>query len=147
MTNNIEKFNETVSILVKAYMNDELRHQDCQACVVGNLCGGNWLWRFLFMTCESGIQAPTTINSIWLRTIGFESVDELLSAANNVCLSTGYTVEQLAKIEFAFESTPRVEDEDEWMFNGLMAVVSVLAEIHGVSLDVSEDARKLFVKA
>lgn len=147
MTNNIEKFNETVSILVMAYMNDELRHQDCEACVVGNLCGGSSLWRFLFMTCETGTQAPTTISNIWLRTLGFESVDELLSAANNLCLSTGYTVDQLAKIEFAFESTPKVEDEDEWMFNGLMAVVSVLAEIHGVSLDVSEDARKLFVKA
>jgi len=57
----------------------------------------------------------------------------------------------LAKIEFAFESAPHTCDESdetnaEWMFNGLMAVVDVLAEIHNVNLEVKESAKAMFVK-
>lgn len=43
---------------------------------------------------------------------------------------SGYSVSELAKIEFAFENVSKGNDEDEHMFNGLMAVVKTLDEIH-----------------
>jgi hypothetical protein len=30
-------FNHTVNVLVKAYLNDTLRHNNCYACAVGNM--------------------------------------------------------------------------------------------------------------
>ncbi len=35
---------------------------------------------------------------------------------------------------------------NDWMFNGLMAVVDVLADIHGINLEAKEEAKKLFIK-
>lgn len=146
MKTELERFHETVGILVKAYMNNELKHQDCQACVVGNLCGGSVLWRFLFMTDETGKQRPTEFDNFWRKYLHFDSKELLLEEATNVCLSTGYTIDQLARIEYAFETTPQLIDEDEWMFNGLMSVVDVLADIHGIDLEQKESAKLLFVK-
>lgn len=146
---NIDKFNETVSILVKAYMNDTLKHQDCTACVVGNLCEGNPIWKYLFMTYE-GIQSQydltdDVITAIHLRVNSVKSINELYEKAINICKRTGYTVDQLAKIEYTFETVGGLGD-DERMFNGLMAVVDVLAEIHSIDLTVKENAKLLFVK-
>lgn len=69
--------------------------------------------------------------------------------------STGYTFLELARIEKAFElgvssvvnnrfMTP--EQKDAAQFAGLMAVVDVLAYIHGVDLSAKQAAKKLFVK-
>lgn len=44
--------------------------------------------------------------------------------------STGYLWPQLAKIEYAFETADRDESIEDYMFNGLMAVISVLDIIH-----------------
>jgi hypothetical protein len=60
--------------------------------------------------------------------------------------STGYTVYELARIEEAFEDVDSNCTNDEWMFNGLMAVIEVLAEIHGIDLKQKEEAKALFVK-
>lgn len=94
-------------------------------------------WSDLFITRKDGIQylnENPTIEAHW-------QVDR-----------TGYSVNELAKIEYAFETAPRncdYEDHlnDEWMFNGLMAVVDVLADIHGIDLAEKESAKALFVKA
>ena len=158
MRNELQKFNETVDILVKAYMNDTLKHLDCSACAVGNLCGGESIWKMLFMTdISSGhpYQAPYLQGaklSFWLDCIldqySASSKEELLARATAVCEKTGYTVAELAKIEWAFEAAPsksKDADDEEWMFNGLMAVVDVLAEIHGVDLEVKEAAKLMFV--
>lgn len=71
---------------------------------------------------------------------------------------TGYSIKNLKDIEYAFENAPgdsalngrmsadRITDP-EWMFNGLMAVVDVLAEIHDIDLKVREDAKSLFVRS
>lgn len=150
MRNELEKFNDTVSILVKAYLNDELKHEDCSACVVGNLCDGNTLWKFLFMTCE-GEQKPyldTCINEMRFIVLTHHNMSEesLIQMAIKVCASTGYTVDELKRIEYTFETCNRGNSVEEYMFNGLMAVVDVLAEIHGIDLTAKEHAKTLFVK-
>lgn len=66
--------------------------------------------------------------------------------AKKQIMSTGYSVEDLAKIEFAFETCKWSSDAEERMFNGLMAVVDVLANIHGISLEQKSEAKAMFVK-
>ena len=155
-------FENTVNILVKAYLNDTLEHLKCSACAVGNLVAAadnttprrypdnkldgmglkfdcwNWAnnrqvaWYDVFMT-TGGTQRITP---------------ELYSdEAKRQIDVTGYAWEELARIEYAFETAPKGKDNDEWMFNGLMAVVDVLADIHQVDLSVKESAKLLFVKA
>jgi hypothetical protein len=56
---------------------------------------------------------------------------------------------ELAEIEKAFEKvyyTSPNETSEELMFNGLMAVVDVLASIHNINLTEVSQAKALFVK-
>lgn len=145
-------YQDTVDILVNAYFNNTLAHGYCTACAVGNIvaanCGFNlerntmeWLdgddtttgkWSFVFMTTNN-IQCvlPHLYQDEARRQID----------------STGYTWQELAKIEYAFESAPRGKSEDEWMFNGLMAVIDVLDEIHeNKELEVTKSTKLKFAK-
>lgn len=153
MTNNIDKFNETVGILVKAYMNDTLRHMDCAACAVGNICG-SMKWRFIFCTnTDTNLQVVLGQSfaekneplGFWSRCDKSKFYKDGLETIEK----TGYTVNELARIEYAFEAAEweeMIEDDEVWMFNGLMAVVDILAEIHGIDLQQKESAKLMFVK-
>jgi hypothetical protein len=131
-----ERFDKTVDVLVKAYLNDTLVHGNDCACAVGNMiCAalgykyGSWManWHVAFV-CQLG---------------GQFKIDALKEVE-----STGYSVAEILEIERAFERAPGNHiDVDNWNFNGLMAVVTVLAEIDGISLEQAETARKLFVKS
>lgn len=134
--NNLEKFQDTVSILVKAYMNDTLYHQYCTACAVGNIVKAKTsdaygMWGDVFHTTK-GVQ--------------FYWPENYLGDARQEIDSTGYSVKELMRVEYAFETARRGKNSQEWMFNGLMAVVDTLAEIHGIDLTVKESAKLLFVK-
>lgn len=162
-------FESTVDILVKAYLNDTLQHGDCAACAVGNIiaanigaevipekltCNGEWrrgadhiviAWNDVFMTPFREEQRVSVYNYIG-------QVKRQIDAS-------GYSWQDLARIEFAFERAENPEYNirkdglpsdylnPEWMFNGLMAVVDVLASIHNVDLSIKENAKLLFVKA
>lgn len=164
-------FDHTVNVLVQAYLNDELEHGVCSACAVGNIIaasigtkpgkaedskcmvhsnehfenGTPVLWNKLFTTGQCGDQRFE---------LEFLSEPDVIGQLE----ITGYTAYELARIEQAFESAPgRPKPEVSawfkgksinpvWMFNGLMAVVDVLAEIHNVDLSVRESAKLQFVK-
>jgi hypothetical protein len=152
-------FDQTVSVLVKAYLNDTLVHGACSACAVGNIVaaatgkqalinetsctgfenhywsdGSKIHWWDVFSTCCGGQRKEPT---------------RYHSSARKEIDATGYTWQELARIEFAFETAPgnmgNYRDE-VWMFNGLMSVIDVLATIHNVDLTVKESAKLLFVK-
>lgn len=115
-----ELYQKTVDILVKAYFEDTLEHGNCSACAVGNIVNYekskmSWSWANVFCT-SSRIQIVEPNN--------YEG------AAKDEIDSTGYTWRELAKIEYAFETAPKGNSGDEWMFNGLMAVIDVLDQIH-----------------
>lgn len=137
-----ELYKKTVDILFDAYFNDELRHGECSACAVGNICKGNGVpvynhlmynaynnaaWRNVFSTSDSWGQI----------------VDEhfYVGEAKRVIDATGYTWQELAKIEYAFESAPKGNSEEDWMFNGLVAVLEVLKQIHQVEDNEPEVTR------
>lgn len=137
-------FENTMDILVKAYLNDTLEHDDCTACAVGNIIKAqgwpvsdssltkydglnNSSWKLLFYT--------TAKKQIVNR--NFHKEDLILAKQNalKVIKSTGYTVDQLARVEFAFETADKGQNNDDWMFNGLIAVLEIVAQIHGVDFD------------
>lgn len=139
-------FENSVDVLVKAYLNDTLQRGECHACAVGNLIQSG-VGR-LFTECEKDelrfhqngwvkVFITMSHNSHYQRPENYKGIAKIQIDA------TGYSWQDLAKIEFAFESAPRTGDE---MFNGLMAVVDVLAEIHGVDLTVKENAVGMFVE-
>lgn len=160
-------FENTVDILVKAYLNDTLKHGNCCACAVGNIIAANMGFEFCHED-PSAIKSPSwkghpypaysedgrSVNG-WgaaFYTSGWSGRQQItrenLSKKPVIeqIMSTGYSWEELAKIEHSFETGDMGESEDEYMFNGLMAVVDVLAEIHNIDLSEKKVAKKLFQK-
>lgn len=143
----MRNFDHTVNVLVKAYLNDELEHGNCEACAVGNIVHAAGFPRY--DNCKMPYDSCGMWKSVFYTDDGkqefWEPSSRLYSHGIDKINATGYTVDELARVEFAFE-TALGSNPDEWMFNGLMDVVDVLAEIHGIDLEVKESAKLLFVK-
>lgn len=147
----LEKFHDTVGILVKAYLNGELAHRSCTACAVGNLVAAKMGTRPLrdARNHKTGFNNNYYENGVSQTWFSYSNYGPQKSDQSEM---TGYSIAQLTIIEKAFEDTPSPDtgyldyQNDEWMFNGLMDVVDVLAEIHGVDLEVKQSAKEMFVK-
>lgn len=161
-------FDYSVNLLVSAFLKDELKHGSCEACAVANIlrpvCTAKGIpfnrWANMFVTV-GGVQyeAANDGEVIYVGFSGNRKVITTLESPNTnthlkvlnemreLTKSSPYTKKELMLIERSFETAPRGNSEDDWMFNGLMAVVEVLADIHNISLEAKEEAKKLFVKA
>jgi hypothetical protein len=118
-------FQQTVNVVVQAYLNDELMHGECEMCAVGNIvhaagfprynrskmlmdsCG---MWKNVFCT------NPDTLKQAFGNV--YENGNYFI-AGMRMIEATGYTTQELARVEFAFESADTGYSKDEWMFNGL----------------------------
>lgn len=154
-------FESTVDILVKAYLNDTLRHGECCACAVGNIIASN-IGCVLQLDSEGyfmWIRNMNEINTVWDNVFyttpdGNQIFDksQLGIREKKQIEASGYSLDELMRIEKAFESLNFDRDSDQWnsdnhMYEGLMAVVDVLADIHGIDdLKSKEEAKLLFVK-
>lgn len=161
-------FNHSVNVLVKGYLDDTLKHGNCYACAVGNLIcdsmGFEWeknlnggiysvMWKNQFyptrvFTSILGWAAVfctslQELDDINLKKVQIIKMNNYKGTAKEQIDSTGYTVEELARIEYAFETA---SEEGDYMYNGLMAVVDVLADIHNVDLSSKEVSKELFKK-
>ncbi len=134
-------FNHTVNVLVKAYLNDTLSHGVCDRCAVGNIVNASC--NNAPMMCHVGWPTVFLSDNHKQRIMPVNYAGE----AKRQIDATGYTWQELARIEIAFEEHDITDDWEQNMFNGLMAVVDVLAEIHGIDLTAKEQAKALFVKA
>lgn len=131
-------FENSVNVLVKAYMNDTLHRLDCHACAVGNIVadanGYNirfWYDQFEWMNeCDP-------IEPIWCK-VSVESDKQIKP--------TGYTRDQIRSIENAFMGHGYGEEMSIDNFDSLMRTVDRLAEIHNIDLTTREEYKKLFVK-
>lgn len=154
---NPELYQRTVDILVKAYFEDTLEHTNCRACAVGNIVAAN----MGIVLCRTGNflsdimpknfipHNPESDSGVWYGAIHDRRIHEhnMTFAVIKQVESTGYKAEELAEIEYAFENVPHIDSEDEWMFNGLMAVIDVLDEIHqNTDKGVTEVSKKRFEK-
>jgi hypothetical protein len=151
-----KRFNNAITALVKGFFEGTLFKNSCSACAVGNMVayslnykidndkGNNW---------ADGTM--TAWDSVFTTSYGKQKFlpDRYVDEAKEQIDSTGYTVDELAKVEFAFETHTKIDwcdrkhfTQERLMadqFNGLMAVVDVLMEIEGMDKTVN-DYRKLF---
>ena len=140
------RFEKAYNALYNAFMNNTLAKGTCTACAVGNIVadalGGN--------VSKSGNGFVCDIHNTWwsMFFITFDNkqhkTDEYNDNINYGRLKdlTGYSVEELAKIEFAFETNTKIsfvnyfnsteEQIMEDQFNGLMAVMDVLIKLDEV---------------
>ena len=135
--NKPELYQKTVDILVQAYFNDTLRHDDCAACAVGNIIADALGYKITSTKakwqCDDGEVSPNWINVFCTyytpsgrKVTSFDLAAYEEGAANEID-ATNYTVHELADMEKAFEMA---STEGDYMFNGLMAVIEVLDQIH-----------------
>jgi hypothetical protein len=133
-------YEKTVSILVQAYFNNTLHHGNPYCCVIGNLIADNM--GIAYCINEDTVKIEF-IDDVDPNKYGLEYADgsspdwygmvNPLGWVNNgmgdlQIASTGYCLAEIIKIENAFE----MEDESEGdkVFNGLMAVINTLDQIH-----------------
>lgn len=145
---NQKLFEKTVGILVNAYRNDTLEHGYCHACAVGNIIAANcgieddldWLEK-------TGDYPITGWGLVFTTGAGYQRINEseYKGAAKFQIDSTGYSWQELAKIEYAFETAPKGNNDDDWMLNGLLAVYDVLCDIHEVDRSEVKAGEEVFV--
>lgn len=160
---NKELFEKTISILVEAYLNGTLVKGNCQACAVGNIVAGNNDWNYItedlveedfhwdcvphidMIMGDWDIEEIKYSYAQWYNVFGtfsqkpFTKPENYIGGAKEQIDSTGYTWQELAEIEKAFEQSVD-------MYSGLMNVVEVLGEIHQVDEKIIEENKLMFVK-
>lgn len=146
-----ELYKKTVDILYEAYFKDTLEHNNCCACAVGNMvaagCGypkivaphssSKRVWAGIPYPAKEGWATVFMTESNILKPFQKIVSDNYWGLAKEQIDSTGYSLVELSSIEYAFEMADRGRNEEDYMFNGLVAVLEVLKEIHEVT---DEDA-------
>ena len=143
-------YRKTCDILYDAYFKGILFHDCCVACAVGNLISKANNYTVIEMADGESKWIDSKgniVNEDWTlvlctpkkkpfkkqrQYIHLENFNEL---AQQQILSTGYNIGEFSRLEYAFESAPKGKSEDEYMFNGLVAVIEVLSKIHEVEED------------
>lgn len=145
---NPELFNKTISILVKAYFDGYLEATDCAACAVGNLVSANLGYERLEMNMfkdKNGKVIPAAWDDIVWHIRGDNSMNPDNKEAIKQVNATGYTGEELCKIELAFlndEMWPTPIDN----FTRLMKVIDCLMIIHEATETEITESKSLFIK-
>jgi len=142
-----QRFENAVDQLIEAFFNETLTKGKCDRCAVGNICGSGE-WAHLFMTEDhNGLQSRNGLNMS-------KKFPEMYKDSLDVVYETGYSPEELAKVESVFERNTAITysdymrghktDDDEYtheefiqdQFNGLCAVIDVLCEFEGQDPEV-----------
>lgn len=148
MTPRIQK---AIDIFLDAINKNTLSRGDCNACAVGNLCAAalnieiseqdlssdalqpQGRWSNLFYTDSFGIQ----FNNINWRE-GFTPLRNVLIEAERLISKTEFSIEELMKIEYAFETNAKIDYDNYPLYSkeiirkdqirGLEAVIKVMLE-------------------
>lgn len=123
----MDRFDDAIRKLTEAFFDGTLMKGLCSACAVGTICDGDSSWARVFVTGFGGEQC---IYPAYYEGSTKYKIDR-----------TGYSWQELARVEKAFEQNTTIDCEDydkhsersvmEDQYNGLMAVVDVLCEIEG----------------
>ena len=151
-------YHKTVGILEQAYLNNTLEHGICTSCAVGNLVAGNMGIKVIYRSPKiintidgEGVEGKYQFNkSFWLLPDGkivdtmepawwihlgccsqtYELLTDKWREGYKQILVTGYSFSELNRIEKAFENAEKGASYEDWNFNGLIAVIDSLDEIH-----------------
>ncbi|GGB78708.1 hypothetical protein [Dyadobacter sediminis] len=143
-----KRFKDSVDALVYAFFHDLLAKGNCSACAVGSMVAWGAGERnrkdldpvciYDLVTNDMWAEAFSTTNGIQARDLKKEKEWHI-----KYCIqATGYNADQLAKVEYAFETNTTIQyvdygfhSKEEIMqdqFNGLCAVLDVLCEIEKI---------------
>ena len=165
-----DRLENAIDVLSTAYLQGELEAGVCQACAVGNMLQGQSEWRSMFYTSyqngspirrirhkrywDKPEKLRDKLNTYFSKKyIHFSGKYDALMAAID---ETGYSIHELSKIEYAFETafgeamidmsnTPHKEREDRAQFKALMAVVDLLFEMEeNINETEKEEAKAAF---
>lgn len=138
-----ERFQRAFNALTTAYFEGTLAKGHCCKCAVGNLCNNTETWSYLFCSSQSG--QTIYYDGQYLRNPFVNSPDDrvlIIKRALSEIAATGYTWQELAKVEEAFETNTKIwvskyeyHSEQailEDQYNGLAAVFKVLCELDGI---------------
>lgn len=142
---NKKQFQQSISFLIAAYLNDTLKFESTSACGVGNIVAGFNRIKVVRKLDKVFWQGRT---AAWFDVCFFGKVrmDYYEGESKRQIDATGYSPEDLCEIEKAFMSAKFDKNEDKYIFNGLMAAVDALCEIHEVDDRQKELVKKVFVK-
>jgi len=135
-------YNKTVDILYQSYLNDTLRHNDCAACAVGNIIAANLGFKVIHLNWLRDDNEKADV--CWQRVFYTDNKEQIYNPygygglAKEQIDASGYKLSELMKIEYAFETADKGESKDDWMFNGLVAVIDVLDKIHEVEKNTTK---------
>lgn len=149
-----ELYKKTVNILFDAYFNDTLVHNNCYACACGNIVAANSGYQFvpaedaphkkLTWDVSGGKyhSARADNKAHWFYPLSMFVPSEYdMELAKKQIHAAGYTVQDFMIIERAFEGASKGHCDEDYMFNGLVAVLEVLKQIHQVDDNEPEVAR------
>lgn len=118
-----KRFTDATMKLYNAFHKGELRASNCEACAVGNICNNDYAWNRNWKT--------------YIDVKGKFFVENRSDIPVECILETGYTIQQLQKVESVFLSgfnfTENNPDENkESQFKGLCAVIEYLCELDNI---------------
>lgn len=118
------RFDNAVSKLYKAFHEGTLKGIDCSACAVGNICDNSILWYPCVNSARP--QDGLTIYEDSQKPLKRKVVE------NSTIIQTGYSGNQLAKVESLFLKEIMFGETKETQFKGLCAVVEYLCELDNI---------------
>ena len=124
-----KRFSVAVDKLIRAFFNEDLKKGECDKCAVGNICDGSKKWSILFETNPDTLEQDRFgLNQYMFDSDAFEEPLQVIA-------KTGYSPEQMAEVEYAFEANTWYEenvktreDKIQSQFEGLCAVIDKLCE-------------------
>lgn len=138
---NKELFDKTVGILVKAYQEGTLKHNEPCGCAIGNLIAGNNGIKVIDNGEDWSSQEP-----YWGGAQFYGVASKQPNQAGLAQLaSTGYPIEHTCQIEKAFERCDYKGTGDVDGYLGLMSVIDALMIIHEANIEETQQGKGLFV--
>lgn len=144
------RFNNAINALVQAFFNDTLAKDSCAACAVGNMVAYGFGKKLNPCNLNETVRSKDGVdNRAWIKAFYTANGQQKFfreafvdSGVLTCARATGYSVRELAKVEYAFETNTRIVAIDYGLhtkseimqdqYNGLMAVVEVLCELEGI---------------
>jgi hypothetical protein len=142
---NEQLYLKTVDILLDAYNEGHLQTLNCYACAVGNIVAasigkkilkdsrGECYWED--SPTLNSLRIKSSIKDMWINLRGREygTIDKIEVKNNTLAVeqvhSTGYTVDEIVRVEHAFE-VPRINSQNGTMLGRLSSVIIELGKIH-----------------
>lgn len=151
----------SIDLISANYKINRIVHGDCRKCPTAillkaasaktNIPVQRWSNLFCTITRVDDVQEQifATKNSIIVfHDLGFftqKKSPEIRQQAEELIAAGDYTLDELAKIENAFETAPYGDSDEEYLFNGIMAVIDALDEIHeNNDLSITKEVKERF---